>query len=395
LEDMIRQLAEKHLFSIDAVNALHEVYGSHLEKVIKTLRRPSQTYFMRVNTLKTTSKEVVDRFQKRNVQVWPFGPIEEAIYTRITGPFEIPKVEKKIVIDRFAAESVLQGAHVYAPAVMRCSKLRLGDEVTITDIRNQVVGVGTMKMGETDILNLRKGLAVEVVSPIFRTLNLRESPEYEEGLVYPQSLPAMVTTRVLDPKPGETIVDLNCSPGGKLSHISQLMRNTGRVFGVDRNPRKIKIAKDNIERLGCRNVTLISHDARYFDVDYPGLKADKCLVDPPCSALGLTPKLYVEISERKIQDLAAYQKQFLKAAIGIVKDGGSIVYSVCTVTKDECEDVVRYGVEELGLEVTEQNIRVGEGGLKVLGDIANLLQRFDPQKDGIGYFVARFIKSKY
>ncbi len=97
-----------------------------------------------------------------------FDQIPEAAFTHVEGPFQIPDVKKRIVVDKFAAESVLQGAHVYAPAVLKCSKLHRGDEVAITDTHNQIVGAGVMRMSETEILTLRKGLAVEVTSPMYR-----------------------------------------------------------------------------------------------------------------------------------------------------------------------------------------------------------------------------------
>jgi 16S rRNA C967 or C1407 C5-methylase (RsmB/RsmF family) len=74
----------------------------------------------------------------------------------------------------------------------------------------------------------------------------------------------------------------------------------------------------------------------------------------------------------------------------IIKDNGSIVYSVCTVTKQECEDVCRYAVDELGLEIEEQGLRLGRGGMKDSIGNASFLQRFDPHRHGIGYFIARF-----
>ncbi|OGD54986.1 hypothetical protein A3K80_02045 [Candidatus Bathyarchaeota archaeon RBG_13_38_9] len=388
-------MAEKYHFSVDAVEALHEVYGTDLEGVLQSIKKPSDRFFSRVNTLKLSTQELIDSFVSKGVDVSSFDLIDEAVFTPIKGPFEFSEVEKKIVIDKFTAESVLQGSHIYAPGTVNCSKLRKGDMVTIVDRHGQVVGVGRMRMSETEILNVRRGLAVEVTSPLYSAVSLRESEEYELGYVYPQSLPAMITSRVLDPLEGETIVDLNCSPGGKLSHISQLMQNQGRVIGVDRNVKKVDVARRTIERLGCKNVSLFPHDSRYFDVDYPDLKADKVLVDPPCSALGHVPQLYSEISKKDILDLSAYQKQFLKSASRIIKDNGTIIYSVCTVTRQECEDVCTYAVDELGLEIEEQGLRLGRGGMKNFVVNASFLQRFDPHKHGIGYFIARFRKKNH
>ncbi|WP_455277962.1 PUA domain-containing protein [[Eubacterium] cellulosolvens] len=392
MNELFSKLADEYHFSFDAVEALYEVYNEDLERVLQSIKKPSDRFFSRVNTLKISTKELIDCFVSRGFDVYRFDPIDEAVFTPIEGPFEFSEVEKKIVVDKFAAESVLQGSHIYAPGIVKCSKLRKGNMVTIVDKYGQVVGVGRMRMSETEILNLRRGLAVEVTSPLYSAVSLRESEEYELGHVYPQSLPAIITSRVLDPLVGETVVDLNCSPGGKLSHISQLMQNQGRVIGVDRNVKKVDIARQTVERLGCKNVSLFPHDARYFDVDYPDLKADKVLVDPPCSALGHVPQLYSEISKKNILDLAAYQKQFLKSASQIIKDKGTIVYSVCTVTKQECEDVCIYAVDELGLEIEEQGLRLGLSGLKDSVDDASFLQRFDPHKHGIGYFIAKFKK---
>ena len=390
MNELFSKLAEEYHFSLDAVEALHEVYGDDLERVLQSIKKPSDRFFSRVNTLKISTQELIDSFISKGVDVSRFDLIDEAVFTPIKGPFEFSEVDKKIVVDKYAAESVLQGSHIYAPGIVKCSKLRKGDMVTIVDRQGQVVGVGQMRMSETEILNLRRGLAVEVTSPLYSAVSLRESEEYELGYVYPQSLPAMVTSRVLDPLVGETVVDLNCSPGGKLSHISQLMQNQGRVIGVDRNVKKVDVARRTVERLGCKNVSLFPHDSRYFDVDYPDLKADKVLVDPPCSALGHVPQLYSEISKKNILDLAAYQKQFLKVASRIIKDNGAIVYSVCTITKQECEDVCKYATDELGLEIEEQGLRLGRGGMKDFIGSASFLQRFDPHKHGIGYFIARF-----
>ncbi|MBS7622374.1 RsmB/NOP family class I SAM-dependent RNA methyltransferase [Candidatus Bathyarchaeota archaeon] len=371
---------------------MKQVYGDEVMEVVQSLKIPSRRQFLRVNTLKITPEGLVNAFLSQGIELHRFDQICEAVFTHVEGPLAVPVAQKRIVVDKFTAESVLQGAHVYAPGVLKCSRLKRGDYVTVTDVHSQVVGAGVMRMSETEILTLRRGLAVEVTSPMYRALSLRETEEYEQGLFYPQSLPAIVTSRILAPSPGETIIDMNCSPGGKLSHISQLMQNAGRVVGVDRNMKKIEIARRNIQRLGCTNVTLISHDARYLDVDYPSLRADKCLVDPPCSALGLSPKLYVDLSESSIKNLADYQKQFLNAASRITKSGGRIVYSVCTITEQECEEVARFGVEELGLEIAEQKPYLGVVGLKSFGAEASLLQRFDPRKHGIGYFIAHFRK---
>jgi len=202
----------------------------------------------------------------------------------------------------------------------------------------------------------------------------------------------MLTSHVLDPKPGETIIDMNCAPGGKLSHLSQLMQNAGKVIGFDRNSRKIAQARETVARLGCTNVTLSVHDSRYLDVDMPDLKADRILIDPPCSALGLRPKIYDFTEEDRVMQLAEYQKQFINAASRVVKPSGFIVYSVCTFTPQECEQIVEYAERECGLRVVEQEPFLGSKGLIGISPSGASCQRFHPHLHEIGYFIAKFTR---
>jgi 16S rRNA (cytosine967-C5)-methyltransferase len=215
-----------------------------------------------------------------------------------------------------------------------------------------------------------------------------ETRWYSDGQIHLQSLPAILTSHILDPKPGETIVDLNCAPGGKTSHISQLTGNQARIIGFDRNTRKIEKARELMQRMGCTNYQLISHDSRYVHRDYT-IKADRVLVDPPCTALGIVPKLAIETTVKNVENSADYQKQFLTTASHITKKDGTIVYSVCTITKEECEDVVGFAEKDLGLTLERQFPILGENGF----DHNHLTQRFNPDTHETGYFIARFVKT--
>lgn len=388
----LEALAKRFHFSLDTLSELERVYGDDLVKVIQSLKRPGRHYYFRVNTLKTTGDHIAKQFETRGLQVHKHPLIDEALYFEVETSRSTQDFTKKIVVDKFTAESVLQGAHVYAPGIRKCQGLRKGDKVSISDDQGQIVGAGIAQMSENSILTLRRGLAVEVVFPLFRVPSLRETPEYEQGLVYPQSLPAILTTRVLDPHPGETIVDLTCAPGGKLSHICQITKGLARTIGVDRNERKIALTRENLQRLGCQGAVLITHDARYLDTDFRELVADRCLVDPPCSALGVKPKTYEYTSQEEILALSRYQRQFLKTASKMLRPGGILVYSVCTMTLPECEENVRFAVDECGLEVEKQDFMLGSAGFDTPLPEGRLTQRFHPQLHDSGYFLARFAK---
>jgi len=376
-------------FSADVVKLTAEVYGSETPAVLESLTKPAGTYYVRCNTSKLSAEELLNRLQGRGLKVSQHPLVPEALGIQVEGPFEIPTADRRVVVDKHTAESVLQGANVYAPGILNCEGLRVGEDVAVVSERGDELATGTANMGANDILTFRKGLAVQVKHRRFKAPQVRDLPEFSEGLLYPQSLAAMVTAHALDPQEGETVVDMNCSPGGKLSHISQLMHNSGKIFGFDRNVEKVGQARQTLTRLGCTNVTLTIRDTRYLHLDLANLQSDRTLIDPPCSALGLRPKIYDFSTLDRVNNLADYQKQFIKAGSKVTKPGGIIVYSVCTYTTQECERAVEFAEHECGLSVVEQKLFLGSKGLVALTPSASRCQRFNPTVDEIGYFIAK------
>lgn len=344
-------------------------------------------YYFRLNVGPRARAELVESIRSKGLEVGVHEIIPEAAYLPVTEG-TLSAEGTLVGADKFAAEAVMQGAHLYAPGVRNCKGLREGMKALVEDRGGNLVGSGIARQGETSILRYHQGIAVETLDSRFRLPPLRETSWYTEGLIHLQSLPAMATCNVLDPHPGEVIVDLNCSPAGKMSYLCQLTDNKAIVIGFDRNARKIEKAREHLERLHCRNYQLIAHDSRYAHLDYT-LRADKALVDPPCTGLGVMPKLSVDATMTDVKCLAAYQKQFLRAAASIVKKGGTIVYSVCTITGEECEQMVEFAKDELGL--------IEEDAEPVVTSNAHRSnkqsQRFDPELDGIGFFIAKFVKA--
>ncbi len=379
-------------FSSDVVDLSEEVYGSDTPAVLEALSKPVNTYYVRCNTHKISPTELRKKLEARGLKVHAHPVLPEALGMQVEGPFEVSSTKLRIVVDKFTAESVLQGANVYAPGVKNCPSIHTGDHVTVVSELGDILGNGTAAMNTTDILTFKKGLAVKVENRRYKSPQIRELPEFSEGLLYPQSLAAMITAHVLDPQKGETILDMNCAPGGKLSHLSQLTEGSGKVVGLDRNADKIAQTRSTMTKLGCSNVTLAIHDSRYVDADFADLKPDRVLIDPPCSALGLRPKIYDHTKRERVDDLAAYQKQFVRAASRVVKRGGVVVYSVCTFTAKECEEVAEFAEEECGLEAVDQTPFLGSRGLGKIGGTATRCQRFRPDVDEIGYFIAKFMR---
>lgn len=381
-------------FSADVTESAVEVYGDEAPAILESLAKPVSIYYVRCNTHKINPKDLHSKLQEKGLTVTQHPTIPEALGIKLEGPFEIPIFDRKIAVDKQTAESVLQGANVYAPGIQDVGSMHVGDNVTVVSEHGEPVASGRTLMSANDVLTFRKGLAVQADYHRYHGPHIRELPEFSQGLLYPQSLAAMVTAHVLGPKPGETIVDMNCAPGGKLSHISQLTSNEGKIFGFDRNSQKIAQARRNLTKLGCTNAILSVQDTRYLPDDFPNLHADRVLVDPPCSALGLRPKIHDFTTRTRIENLASYQKQFIKAATPLTKPGGTIVYSVCTFTVQECEQIVDFAERECGLRTVSQTPMIGSAGMTAYSSQGSLCQRFHPILHEVGYFIAKFEREK-
>jgi len=358
------------------------------------LKRPSARFFVRGNTLKEDLGVILEKLEAYGFEVRQDPSIPEAFSIPVKGPFELPATSKNIVADRIAAESVMQGANLYAPGVVNCHGVIRNDVLTVIDDLGHSVAVGRAHLSEKEILALRSGLAVETIVSKYKVPSLRHLPEYTDGLLYVQSLPAMLASRILDPQPGETIIDFCSSPGGKLTHMAQLMKNKGNLIAVDRSPKKIEKIRSNLHRLGVRNVRLLQEDSRYLDLKFPNLKADRILIDPPCSALGLRPRLYCTTSRGELSSFPSYQIQFFRPAVKLLRDGGTILYSTCTLPLSENERLIENVIEDYGLELVDQHLFLGSQGIKGFS-CSGRVQRFHPDiHDTCGFFIALLRKRR-
>jgi len=386
-------LASKYGYSEELVELLLQYFDAdRLSSILSSLKRPAKWYSFRVNTLKIDPERLMSILIDEGVNVIQHPKIEEALLVEVEGPFEFSGAEKVVVADKYAAESVMQGAQLYVPGVLTAVGVEPGDEVLVVDEFGHPVAVGTAVLSGAEMERRSSGLAVKITRSLFKCISLRELEAYSLGLIYEQSIPAMLTSLILGPSPGDVIVDMCAAPGGKTSHIAQLMGNSGRIIAFDNSKSRISKLVDNMRRLGVKNVVAIHGDARYIHKDHPNLKADKVLIDPPCSALGVRPKLYERKSRRDVISCANYQRQFFEPAVEVVKPGGVVVYSTCTLTAEENELVVEYALTNCPLELVDQEIYLGSEGLPLISKSA-LLQRFYPDVHGTpGYFIAKFVR---
>ncbi len=380
-------------WSPEALKYLSALLGSEEAlTLLEALTRPPSKYFVRVNTLLTQPSQVLSSLNAMGLKAEVYGDeIPEAVYVEVEEQelhADEAKDLKDVVVDRYAAESVMMGADVYAPGVKRTCKVRKGEVVAVRAEDGTLVAIGVVAEGFAEALQRRRGLVVKVLKPRFKLPSLRATQLYEQGLIYPQSLPSMAAVRALDPKPGWRLIDLTAAPGGKVSHAYQLMRGRGLVVAVDRSPKKINELRENLARMKMKGVQVLQRDSRYLDLELPHESFDAAIVDPPCSALGVRPKLRIKLDLKEVKSASEYQRQFLKVAARLIKRGGRILYSTCTLTKEECEDVVDYAERELKLTLAEHRQLLGSPSL-LPGERGTWARRFYPHiHDTPGFFYA-------
>ena len=176
---------------------------------------------------------------------------------------------------------------------------------------------------------------------------LWDLPVYKEGQVYLQSLSSMIPALVLNPQPGEDICDLCAAPGGKTTQIAALTQNKAYITACEMHAPRAEKLDYNLNKLGTRNVTVMRVDARNLD-DF--FSFDRILLDAPCSGSGTLKAGDARTAKRFTPSLVKKstksQKALLSKALGLLKPGGTLVYSTCSVLACENEDIVESCLRE-------------------------------------------------
>jgi 16S rRNA (cytosine967-C5)-methyltransferase len=180
------------------------------------------------------------------------------------------------------------------------------------------------------------------------------------GECYIQDPSTRLACELLDPQPGEDVLDACAAPGGKTAYLAELMQNRGRLIACDRDPARVQTLRENLDRLDVKSATVRQHDWQSNDAlekDEPAL-FDRILLDAPCTNTGVMRRR-VDVRWRLgTQDFARMpqvQREILRALIPLLKPGGALVYSTCSLEREENEDLVAHAIEEFpALELVEQ-----------------------------------------
>lgn len=178
-----------------------------------------------------------------------------------------------------------------------------------------------------------------------------------------QNLPSIICGHVLSPQPNEVILDMCAAPGNKTTHLAELMQDTGSLIALDRSANKIRMMKRKINNFHLKSVRCFAFDStRALDSghrsndggdDANALRPpfgrgtfDRILLDAPCSGLGNRPQLEYNGSDEEFLSYPMMQRKLFRTAVELLKVGGVLVYSTCSVSCGENEDVVRWAIDE-------------------------------------------------
>ncbi|XP_055855131.1 tRNA (cytosine(72)-C(5))-methyltransferase NSUN6 [Episyrphus balteatus] len=402
-------------------------------------RTPSTTTY-RINLLSSSISDFTAKLQQtlstkyQNIpKVFHINGIPEVIcIPKVDGVSTSPlKDLKEIMVDSSCGAAILRGAHIFAPGVLSMqSGTKLGEKVNVfVDLEGKCkkgtntfyeseqkvfVGIGEVKMQRYQLYGenvANHGIAIEMDSNISGVPSIGDLSSNDALL---QNFPSIVCVRVLDPQPGEIVLDMCAAPGNKTTHIVELMRDNGTVIALDKTENKADLIRRKLKANNFKSLKVFAFDSTKLlndnnegsEVDTPPFgpcSFDRILLDAPCSAIGNRPLLSSNITPKMLKSYPKVQKKLLRNAVGLLKINGVLVYSTCSVTEEENEGMVQWVLEQFPeMKLVEAMPYFGGPGIGECGlaeDQRQFVQRFGPTEynrhssvDSIGFFISKFVK---
>ncbi|MBN1644544.1 RsmB/NOP family class I SAM-dependent RNA methyltransferase [Candidatus Woesearchaeota archaeon] len=230
-------------------------------------------------------------------------------------------------------------------------------------------------------------------------LDVGNTVEHNLGYYYVQEAASMIPPIVLNPKPGEKVLDLCASPGSKASQIAQYMKNKGVLVANDFSGMRLAALGINLQRLGISNCVITQRKGEHFK----GNEFDKILLDAPCSGTGTIRKSIKTIrmwNPNTIKSIAGMQKSLIRNAFNLLKKGGILVYSTCSLEPEENEGIVDWliknnndaNIEEIKLNIQRGKIITEFEKYSYSKEVEKCLRLWPQDNDTEGFFVAKISK---
>lgn len=276
------------------------------------------------------------------------------------------------------AEKILNGLNLVPSVTVRVNNLKTDYEEAWKKLEESGYDIDEGKICP-EAIQINKGRSIE------------DNPLFKNGLITVQDESAMMIAPSMDLEENMVVLDLCSAPGGKACHAAEIMNNTGKVLAFDIHENKLSLIKENAERLGINNIRCGVLDAEVYSEAYKD-KGDRVLIDVPCSGLGIIrkkPEIKWTKDREAIKNLVKIQREIMLNAAKYVKKDGKLIYSTCTLSKDENEENIKwfikkcpeFKIEPLYYGKIDNIIYHKEGYVTIL-----------PDKNMDGFFVAKMIK---
>ena len=250
----------------------------------------------------------------------------------------------------------------FAPWMIRMFIKQYGEPETLRILHGLnkkpkvTVRVNNFKGDYEDIFEELQGLDYDVeegfICPEAICINngraIDKNPVFQEGKITVQDESAMLVAPLLELSDNLTVLDLCSAPGGKTTHIAELMNNTGKVLAFDLHENKLELINENAKRLGITNIETQEMDATKINSDLINL-GDRVLIDVPCSGIGIVrkkPEIKWNKTRKDLRDIIEVQRNIMENAWQYLKPNGVMVYSTCTLNKEENEDNIEWFLRE-------------------------------------------------
>lgn len=240
--------------------------------------------------------------------------------------------------------------------------------------------------------NIEEGCICPEAISIKGGKGIENNQAFVDGKITVQDESAMLISPLLDLEEGMKVLDLCCAPGGKTTHIGELLNNTGEVLGFDLHENKLELVKENYERLGITNIKLAQMDATKLDAKLVSY-ADRVLLDVPCSGIGIIrkkPEIKWTKKRKNLKEIVEVQREILENAWEYLKTGGVMVYSTCTLNKEENEENIKWFLSK-HKDATIEKVFIGKGANLCYNQMGTLTILPNEYMDG--FFVAKIKKN--
>lgn len=259
-------------------------------------------------------------------------------------PEIIPQFLKEMLVNQYGQETtkkIIKG-YVKKVVTIRINTIKTNKQEIIDKLKNAQIEFDEIEYNNNALIIRNKNEE-----------DLRKLDMYENGEIYMQSLSSMLPPIVLEPKEKENILDMTAAPGGKTTQMSAMTDNKSYITACEKNKIRAERLKYNLQKQGAKMVNVMQEDARKLS-DY--FSFDKILLDAPCSGSGTENVLNAKFTEELIERSVKTQEELLKKALKILKPGGEMVYSTCSILKQENEDLLKKFLKKSKIEIMPINL---------------------------------------